>query len=116
MKYYNNKVTKYLDSIKKKEDNVKQKSTSKSTKKAKGKKKNALLISHDGSQYWTTQKQFWQGVREKKIEKIGDNPLTGKVIEKNSEKDVILANTILNISRPRHLSEALSQRKFKKKK
>ena len=26
-------------------------------------KKNALVLCHDGSQFWTTQKQFWQWVR-----------------------------------------------------
>ncbi len=112
MKYFDNKTTKYLDSARKsKADNSKANTEIKEKK-----KKNARILCHDKSQYWTTQKQFWQWMREKIIVKIGDNPLTGKFTARDVEKDVILANTVLNLSRPRHLSEALSQRKFKRKK
>jgi hypothetical protein len=75
-------------------------------------KKNALVLCHDGSQFWTTQKQFWQWVREAKIVKSSDGPLTGKFINDDEEKLVVLANTILNISCPNHLREAMAQRKF----
>ena len=112
LKIYDNQATKYLDSIKG-SDETPQSGNNPKKKKA---KKNALVLCHDGGQFWTTQKQFWQWAREKTIEKVGDNPLTGKFLEPNEEKDIILANTVLNISRPLHLREVMAQRKLKKKK
>ncbi len=78
------------------------------------KKKNARIICKDQSQFWVTQKEFWNWFREKKVEKISDSPLTGRFIIENDEKMIILANTVLNLSCPNHLNEALSQRKFRK--
>lgn len=49
------------------------------------KKKNALVIFDNGKEFWTTQNQFWQWVREKVIVKAGDNPLRGNVLP-NEEK------------------------------
>lgn len=107
------KIIKHLNAAKKSEKNI---SNRNDKLKKEVKKKNALVLCQDKSQFWTTQKQFWQWVRENTITKVGDNPLTGKFISRDVEKEVVLANTVLNISRPRHLSEALSQRKFKRKK
>lgn len=64
-------------------------------------KKNALVIFKDGKEYWTTQNQFWQWVREKLIIKAGDNPLRGNYIMPNKintahEKDKIPSLTSLN--------------------
>lgn len=89
-------------------------SSSKKTKKVKIKKKknNALIITHDRSDYWTTQKQFWQWVREGKVLKTGDSPLTGKFVRRDEEKTVIIANTVLNLAHYNHLREALAQRKI----
>lgn len=78
-------------------------------------KKNALVICRDESRFWITQKQFWQWFREKKILKTGDRPLTGKFVSRNEEKMIVLANTILNISCPNHLREAMEQRRLRKK-
>lgn len=50
------------------------------------KKKNALVIFKDGKEFWTTQNQFWQWVREKMIVKAGDNPLRGNFVMSNEEK------------------------------
>lgn len=50
------------------------------------KKKNALVIFQNGKEFWTTQNQFWQWVREKLIIKAGDNPLRGKFIPAKEEK------------------------------
>lgn len=80
--------------------------------KPKKKKNNALVICHNRSQYWTTQKQFWQWLREGIIIKTGDYPLTGQFVRRDEEKFVVLANTVLNLAHPNHLSEALSQRRF----
>jgi hypothetical protein len=79
----------------------------------KRKKKNALVICRDGKEYWTTQDQFWQWVRERVIVKAGDNPLRGNLIRQNGEYDIVIANTVLNLACPNHLREALFSRKYR---
>jgi hypothetical protein len=80
-------------------------------KKKKKKKKNALIICRDGKQFWTTQDQFWQWVRDRMIIKLGDGPLTGQLLQENVEYEVTISNTILNLRHPNHLREALESRK-----
>lgn len=75
-------------------------------------KRNALVWCRDSSQFWTTQKQFWQWVREAKIVRTGDGPLAGKFIHDYEEKLIVQANTVLNLSCPNHLREVMFQRKF----
>lgn len=82
-------------------------------KRLKRKKKNALVICRDGKEYWTTQDQFWQWVRDKVIVKAGDNPLRGNLVRENGEYDVVFANTVLNLACPNHLREALVSRKYR---
>jgi hypothetical protein len=83
----------------------------KEAKAKKGKKKhNALVLCHDSSQFWTTQKQFWQWVREGVVMKTGDSPLTGRFSREHLESLVVLSNTVLNRAHPNHLREALSSR------
>ena len=41
-------------------------------------KKTALIISNNEKQYWITQKQFWNMVREGVVVQTGDFPLTGR--------------------------------------
>jgi hypothetical protein len=74
-------------------------------------KKNALIMCHDGKEYWTTQAQFWQWVRESIVMKISDGPLRGQFIRQNEEYNVVISNTILNLKCPNHLSEALYSRR-----
>ncbi len=76
------------------------------------KKKNALIVCQDSNQFWTTQKQFWQWMREGKVVKVGDGPLTGRFVREDEEKMVVLANTVLNLACPNHLREVMSQRRF----
>lgn len=83
-------------------------------KRLKRKKKNALVICRDGKEFWTTQDQFWQWVREKVIVKVAHNPLRGKLARKNEEYAVLINNTVLNLACPNHLREVLYTRKFKK--
>lgn len=80
--------------------------------KSKKRKKNALVVCRNKSQFWTTQKQFWQWAREGVLMKTGDNPLTGKFVKEDQEKMVTIANTVLNLNYTNHLSEALLQRQF----
>lgn len=77
----------------------------------KKKKKNALIMCHDGKEYWTTQAEFWQWVRESVILKVSDAPLRGKFIRQNEEYSVVISNTILNLKCPNHLREALASRR-----
>ncbi len=62
-------------------------------------------------QYWTTQAQFWQWVREGVVVKTGDSPLTGVFSREDEELLVVLSNTVLNLAHPVHLQEALAARR-----
>lgn len=79
--------------------------------KTKERKKNALVLCRDNSRLRTTQKQFWQWVREGGG-KTGVEPLTGGFVRDDEEKMVVVANTVLNLACPNHLREALAQRRF----
>ncbi|MBP6822032.1 MAG: hypothetical protein KA368_10845 [Acidobacteria bacterium] len=80
-------------------------------KKNKKIKRTALVICRSGSQFWTTQAQFWQWVRDGVLVKKTDNPLTGALLRENEELAVKLSNTLLNLACPNHLREALSSRR-----
>jgi hypothetical protein len=84
---------------------------SKEKKERKAKKRNALVVCRDGKEFWTTQKQFWQWVRESVVVKTGDAPLKGEFLRENEELTVVVSNTLLNLARPRHMSEALRSRR-----
>jgi hypothetical protein len=91
----------------------KRKEQKKARKVLRGKKNNALVLCRDGRQYWTTQNQFWQWVRDRVIVKRGDYPLTGMFVNANEEKTVVICNAILNLSCPNHLREVVSARRFR---
>lgn len=78
----------------------------------KKKKKNALVVCRDMKRFWTTQKQFWQWVRDGVIVKTDDHPLTGSFVRDHDELLVVLSNTVLNLGCPNHLSEALRSRRL----
>lgn len=75
------------------------------------KKKTALVVCRDRKQFWTTQKQFWQWIRDGVVVKTSDEPLTGEFLRDHEELMVIVSNTILNLARPNHMREALSSRR-----
>ncbi|HMJ09551.1 MAG TPA: hypothetical protein VK468_11125 [Pyrinomonadaceae bacterium] len=77
----------------------------------KKKKKNALVFCQDGKQFWTTQAQFWQWVRDHVIVKVSDGPLSGRFIQPNEEYFVMISNTILNVKCPNHMQEVLYARR-----
>ena len=81
-------------------------------KKKRRKKKTALIICRDRKQFWTTQAQFWQWVREDVIVKTGDHPLTGLFAREHEELMVILSNTVLNLAHPNHIREAMLSRRM----
>ena len=76
------------------------------------KRKTALIICQDRKQFWTTQAQFWQWVRDGIIVKTGDQPLTGLFKREHEELMVLLSNTVLNLAHPNHMREALLSRKI----
>jgi hypothetical protein len=83
-----------------------------SKKKKTKKKKTALIICQDKKQFWTTQAQFWQWVRDGIIVKTGDQPLTGLFKREHEELMVLLSNTVLNLAHPNHMREALLSRRI----
>jgi hypothetical protein len=86
-------------------------SAKKKTKKKK-KKNTALVVSRNGLEFWTTQTQFWQWVRERVVVKLGDQPLSGQFVREHEESFVVLSNTVLNRACPNHLCESLTSRKL----
>ncbi|HVQ38834.1 MAG TPA: hypothetical protein VMS31_14950 [Pyrinomonadaceae bacterium] len=80
--------------------------------KKKRKKNTALIICTNQKQFWTTQRQFWQWIREGVIRKIGDQPLTGCFCREDEELMVVLSNTVLSLAHPNHLREALLSRRI----
>jgi hypothetical protein len=80
--------------------------------KKKRKKKTALVVCRDRKEFWTTQTQFWQWVREGIVMKVGDQPLTGLFRREHEELMVLLSNTVLNLAHPNHMREALLSRRI----
>ena len=80
-------------------------------KKDKKRRKNALVVCRDRKQFWTTQKQFWQWVREGVVVKTGDAPLVGLIVRDNEELLVVISSTVLNLSCPNHIRESLLSRR-----
>jgi hypothetical protein len=80
-------------------------------KKKKKKKKTACVICSDRREFWTTQAQFWQWVRDGVVTKTHDSPLTGNFKREHEELMVLLSNTVLNLAHPNHMREALLSRR-----
>ena len=72
-----------------------------------------MVICHDGKQFWTTQAEFWQWIRQQLVVKLGDNPLTG-LLREHEEKMVLINHTVLNLAAPNHMREAMLSRRKKK--
>src|ERR1044072_8465414 len=62
------------------------------------KKRTALVVCRDRKEFWTTQTQFWRWVRDGVVVKTGDKPLAGAFVHEGEELNVILGNTVLNLS------------------
>lgn len=84
----------------------------KTQKKKTKKKKTALIVCRDRKEFWTTQKQFWQWIREGVIVKTSDQPLTGAFLREYEELMVLVSNTVLNLAHPNHMREALASRRI----
>jgi hypothetical protein len=83
----------------------------KKQKKLKKKKKTARVICRDRKEFWTTQTQFWQWVRDAVVIQTGDSPPTGVFVRQHEELMVVFSNTVLNLARPNHMREALLSRR-----
>ena len=81
----------------------------------KKRKRTALVICSNESQFWTTQAQFWQWVRELKVKKVKDNPLTGRLTVSDEESMIILSNSVLNPRNRNHVNEVVSSRRLMKR-
>ena len=90
---------------------TKKTTTTKDKKKKPKKKKTALVVCQDRKEFWTTQAQFWQWVRDGVVTKTGDRPLTGTFNREHEELLVLLSNTVLNLAHPNHMREALLSRR-----
>jgi hypothetical protein len=82
---------------------------------AKKRRRTARIICRSKVEYWTTQAQFWQWVRELKVVKMHHNPLTGFFVCENEELMVLRANAILNLAHPSHMNEVLASRRYMKR-
>ena len=92
-------------------DEMKTKTTAAKVKKKK-RKRTALVICKDRKEFWTTQKQFWQWVREGVVVKTDEQPLTGAFQREHDELMVLVSNTVLNLAHPNHMREALMSRRI----
>lgn len=79
-------------------------------------KKTALIICNDGKEYWITQKQFWNMVRESVVVQTGDQPLTGRFRGRDDQLLITLNHTVLNKATPLHTAEVLHASRLKKSK
>jgi hypothetical protein len=75
------------------------------------KKKTALVVCRDRKQFWTTQAQFWQWVRDGVVVKTQDHPLAGAFAREHEDLLVLVSNTVLNLAHPNHMREALASRR-----
>jgi hypothetical protein len=71
-------------------------------------KKTARIVCTNGSEFWTTQRQFWQWVREGLVDVTGHNPLTGKFAGKREKLLVMIRHIVLDNASPNHKNEVLS--------
>lgn len=79
-------------------------------------KKTARIICNNEKEYWLTQKQFWNMVREGVVTQTDHNPLTGRFRGRDDQLLIMIEHTVLNKATPNHTSEVLQARRLKKRK
>ncbi len=77
-------------------------------------KKTALIVCNNGKEYWITQKQFWNMVREGVVTQTGDFPLTGRFRGRDDQLLITVQHTVLNKATPIHTGEVLRTARLKK--
>ena len=70
-------------------------------------KKTARIVCANENEFWTTQKQFWQWVREGLVDVTGQQPLTGRFAGKRERLLVMVRHVILDQGSPNHKQEVL---------
>jgi len=70
-------------------------------------KKTARIVCANDNEFWTTQKQFWQWVREGLVDVTGQHPLTGRFAGKREKLLVMVRHVILDKGSPHHKQEVL---------
>lgn len=70
-------------------------------------KKTARIVCANENEFWTTQKQFWQWVREGLVDVTGQNPLTGRFAGKREKLLVMIRHVLLDKGSPNHKEEVL---------
>jgi len=79
-------------------------------------KKTARIICNNDKEFWLTQKQFWNMVREGVVIQTGNQPLTGQFRGRDDQLVIMVEHMLLNKATPIHTSEVLSARRLKKRK
>src|SRR5262249_14643208 len=79
-------------------------------------KKTALIVCNNGKEYWITQKQFWNMVREGVVVQTGDRPLTGRFRGRDDQLLITIQHTVLNKATPIHTGEVLRVTRLRKSK
>ena len=79
-------------------------------------KKTALIICNDGKEYWITQKQFWNMVREGVVVQTDNHPLTGRFRGRDDQLLITIQHTVLNKATPIHTGEVLRIIRMRKNK
>ncbi len=79
-------------------------------------KKTALIVCNNGKEYWITQKQFWNMVREGVVVQSGDQPLTGRFRGRDDQLLITISHTVLNKATPIHTGEVLTSSRLRKNK
>ena len=70
-------------------------------------KKTARIVCANDNEFWTTQKQFWQWVREGLVDVTGQNPLTGRFAGRREKLMIMVRHVILDAASPNHKQEVL---------
>jgi hypothetical protein len=78
-------------------------------------KKTALIVCNNSKEFWITQKQFWNMVREGVVVQTGDRPLTGRFRGRDDQLLILIGHTVLNKATPAHTAEVLGSKRFKKR-
>jgi hypothetical protein len=72
-------------------------------------KKTARIVCANDNEFWTTQKQFWQWVREGLVDVTGQKPLTGRFGGRREKLLVMIRHVILDNASPNHKQEVLER-------
>ena len=79
-------------------------------------KKNARITTNNDLEYWITQKEFWNMVREGVVIQTGEFPLSGKFRGREDQLLIMIQHVVLNTATPMHTEEVLGSVRYKKRK